>query len=456
MRRLSLAGRLLLVAAVIGAIDISLCGLVLLGNARTATSVEVDANLGLARDYVIAALGSLMRSNNPEEAVAILPGMLYQPRHARIIVIDSRTGTVHVPGPARDRDEAAPDWFRRLLAQPEKEITLPIQVGTDTYGRVIIRSDPNDEIDEVWQDVQTLTFFGGTAYFATLLALWIVSRRTLRPLARMTAGVERLGTGDYATRIGPVEVPDLSRLASRFDDLGAALECTIAEKDELNRRLVSVADEERKAIARELHDEFGPCLFGLKVEARSILEAATRAGTAPGAEATAASARSILDITDQIQRTNQALLSQLRPMELGQLPLSRALEDLADTMSGLGPDIDWTIDIDPELDRYDETTELTIYRVAQEALTNALRHAGATRIELVARRAPGRPGLAEISVDDDGRGLAPGVSPGNGLRGMRERIASVGGRLRICPSSMGGVRVEAEVPLEPVALQEAV
>lgn len=447
MGRLSLAGRLLLVAAVIGAIDIVLCGLILLGNARTATLVEVDANLGLARDYVIAAIGSLMRGNDPDEAIQILPGMLYQPRHARIIVVDSRTGTVHVPGPARTDEEAAPDWFRRLLAQPEKEITLPIQIGTDTYGKVVIRSDPDDEIDEVWQDVRTLALFGGIAYLATLLGLWIVSRLTLRPLARMAEVVERLGAGDYSARIGPVTVPDLSRLAARFDDLAGALQRTIAEKDELNRRLVSVADEERKAIARELHDEFGPCLFGLKVEARSILEADT-------SPATAASARSILDITDQIQRTNQALLSQLRPMELGQLPLSRALEGLADTMSGLGPDIDWTIDIDQTLDRYDETSEITVYRVAQEALTNALRHAGAHRIEFVARRAPHRPGTAEIVVSDDGRGMAPATPPGNGLRGMRERIESVGGRLAIGPSPEGGVRVVAEIPL--LALQEAV
>lgn len=445
MGRLSLAGRLLLVAAVIGAVDIVLCGLVLLGNARTATSVEVEANLGLARDYVIAAVGSLMRSNNPEEVIQILPGMLYQPRHARIIVIDARTGTVHVPGPPRADERSSPDWFRRLLAQPEREITLPIQIGADTFGKVVIRSDPNDEINEVWQDVRTLALFGGAAYFATLTALWIISRLTLRPLARMAEVVERIGAGDYATRIGPVEVPDLTRLAARVDGLGAALERTIAEKDELNRRLVSVADEERKAIARELHDEFGPCLFGLKVEARSILAGATR----DGAGATAASARSILDITDQIQDTNQALLSRLRPMDLGRMPLSRALEDLADTMSGLGPDIDWTIDIDPELDRYDETTELTVYRVAQEALTNALRHSGARRIEFTARHAPGRPRSAQIIVADDGAGLASGAAPGNGLRGMRERIASVGGRLSIGPSAWGGLRIEAEAPLEP-------
>lgn len=451
MSRLSLAGRLLLVAAVIGAIDIVLCGIVLLGNARTATAVEVDANLGLARDYVIASVGSLLRSNDPEDVLAILPDTLYQPRHARITVIDGKTGMVHVADPPRQNGESAPDWFRQLLAPPEKNVILPIRVARDTYGKVIISSDPNDEINDVWEDVRTIAVFGGTAYAATLLALWLVVRRTLRPLARMTEGVERLGSGDYATRIGAVDVPDLALLASQFDHLGAALERTIAEKDDLNRRAVSVADEERKAIARELHDEFGPCLFGLKVEARSILDSSVRDGNS----GIAASAQSILAITDQIQRTNQALLSQLRPMELGQLPLSGALEDLADTMSGLGPDIDWTIDIDPDFDSYDDTTELTVYRVAQEALTNALRHSGARRIELVARRDPRRPGVAQIIVADDGRGLAAGSAPGNGIRGMRERVASVGGRLTIGPSAEGGVRVEAEVPLEGVAMQEA-
>lgn len=450
MSRLSLAARLLLVAAAIGAAGILICGLLLIGNARTATSVEVEANLALARDYAIAAVGSLLRTNQPEAAVSILPGTLYQPRHARIVVIDGRTGIIRVPGPPQQDAPAAPDWFRRLLVQPEKEIILPVRVGNRTYGQVIIRPDPSDEIDEAWQDVRTLALFGGIAYVVTLVALWIVVRRTLRPLARMADGVERLGAGDYSTRIGEVRVPDLARLAACFDTLGSTLEQTLAEKDELNRRLVSVADEERKTIARELHDEFGPCLFGLKVEARAILDSAA----ARDRTAVEASARSILAIVDQIQTTNQNLLRQLRPMELGELPLSQVLEDLADTLSGLGPDVEWSIDIDPELDRYDETTELTLYRIAQEALTNALRHSGARRIEFAARLEG--PGRARIIVADDGCGLPPALLPGSGIRGMRERIESVGGRIDIASAPGGGVRVEADVPLQALQLQEAV
>lgn len=452
MGRLSLAGRIVLVAAVIGGFAMAVRGATLLGNARSATRVEVDSNLRFARDYVVATVGSLPRDGSAADLLARLPRVLAQPRHVRIFVSAGEGEPGFAPVPLPEEEGEAPRWFRDLVAPPMKQVILPIRHGAEAFGEIIIRSDPNDEIDEVWRDVRSLAMLGAAAYVATLLALWLVTRLALRPLTRMAEGVARIEAGDYDGAIGEVGIPELADLAARVDGLGATLKRTIAEKDGLNRRLVSVGDEERKAIARELHDEFGPCLFGLKVEARSILAAAS----ARDPRSVESGARSILGIVDLIQGTNRSLLKRLRPMELGELPLAQVLEGLAAGMGPLGPDVGWTIDIDPALDRYDETTELTLYRVAQEALTNALRHANAGRILFAVHRDPERPGWARLVITDDGEGIACPAVPGNGLRGMRERIASVAGRIAVTSASGGGTRVEAEVPLKEVKLPERV
>lgn len=444
--RLPLSWRVALLVAVTGAVVLLLSAVAMVVNARTAIKLEVEANRGLARDYVIAAVGSLMRENTPEAVVTFLPGALYQPRHARITVVDRTTGLTHfpeVPSTAERDGEEAPRWFRRLLAPPIQQVVLPIQVGPRIYGDVLITSDPFDEIFEVWQDFRTLSVIGALAYALTLVALVVVVTRTLRPLNQMADVLARLETGDYAARIGSVSVPDLDRLAGHVDQLAVALEHTMGEKDALTRKLVTVQDEERRSVARELHDEFGPCLFGLRVEARAILEEAERSNAAKQV----GHARSILEVVEQIQAANRALLGRLRPMTIGQLPLSQVLEDLLESLAGIGGDMTWSRDLSPELGVHDETTDLTAYRIVQEAATNVLRHAGASRIHVEARYTDASGQRIAIRVTDDGKGIEPSHATGAGLQGMKERARSVGGCLSVRSAAGGGSTIEAQIPV---------
>lgn len=453
IERFSLAGRIVLVTALSGAAVILAASLALVSNARHAIAVETDANRVLARNYVIATIGSLLRDNAPEDLISFLPGALYQPRHARILVVDRTSGILHQPEPphaAETAEAAVPGWFRALLAPPANEVRLPVRVNGRTFGDVIVIADPFDEIAEIWQDFRALGMIAGAAYVVTLVLLWIVVNRTLRPLERMTGGIERLGDGDFSVRIGEVHVPDLRRLGRCIDALGAALQRTLSEKDELNRRMVSVQDEERRIIARELHDEFGPCLFGLKVEAQAMLEEGLRMK----AEPIVASARSLLAIAARIEGTNDDLLARLRPMELGELPLPQVLEDLVDGLRAMAPALDWSIEIAPDPGFPDETTSLTVYRVVQEAVTNVLRHARARRIGVTVQPDPTRDRWLRVIVEDDGIGLSSLSEPGTGLRGMRERIEALSGVLDIAPGAAGGLCVRAAIPL--ASSQEAV
>ena len=442
--RIGLVWNVVLVTGAMGALVLLLSAAALIHNARSAIGVEVTYGQRLARDYVIAAVGSLMRGNNPEMAVAFLPGTLFQPRHVQISVLDHVRGITHFPREKTQSAEfeAAPDWFHALLSPAARELRIPISVGPDTFGTVIITTDPADEINEVWEDFRLLGMIGAVAHISTLLILMLVLRATLRPLKTMAVTFFEVEAGDHAARIGKMRTPEFAPLARRFDSLAETVQTTLAEKDALNRRLLELQDEERRAVAMELHDEYGPSLFCLRVEARAIGELANTLGSPELAQ------RAILlrEIVEHIQTTNRALLDRLRPMELDELPLSNVLEDMLDRLRGLGPDLDWRVGIGVAADQMmDDAAKLTLYRVTQEAVTNALRHADATAIRVSLSTDPSRPDWLVLEVADDGRGWKG--EEGSGIRGMRERAASAGGRLSIEPLGRSGTRVCLRLPV---------
>ena len=225
-------------------------------------------------------------------------------------------------------------------------------------------------------------------------------------------------------------------IAAGVDDLAQALARAQADRARLQRRVVTRGDEERKAVARDLHDEMGPCLFGLRVEADALREAAPT-------PAIAAHAQAIARIAEEIARVNRALLGDLRPAAIGQLPLAAVLADYVADLGRRFPDLEIGLDLAPGLPEPDEATALTLFRILQEGTTNALRHAGASRVSV---RLWTDLAHWRMELRDNGRGMAPGAREGTGLTGMRERITLLGGDLRLF-SGAGGTTIAASLPL---------
>jgi two-component system sensor histidine kinase UhpB len=246
-----------------------------------------------------------------------------------------------------------------------------------------------------------------------------------------------LRRGDLSARVGPVAQRDLIPIAAGVDDLAQALQQAQADRARLQRRVVTRGDEERKAVARDLHDEMGPCLFGLRVEADALREAAAT-------PAIAAHAQAIADIAEEIARVNRALLGDLRPAAIGQLPLATVLSDYVADLGRRFPDLDIDLDLAPGLAEPDEATALTLFRIVQEGTTNALRHAGADRVTV---RLWTDPAHWRIVLSDDGGGMAPDSREGTGLTGMRERITLLGGDLSLSSGSEG-TTISASLPLQ--------
>jgi signal transduction histidine kinase len=245
---------------------------------------------------------------------------------------------------------------------------------------------------------------------------------------------ERLGVLVALDRVsgGPgFDDEDEELIAAVAASAATALATAQSVAKERLRDSIAAAEHARGRWARELHDETLQGLVGL----RMLLTSARRTS----------SSEELGDAIDHTKREIQnlrALIAELRPAALDELGLGPAIETLA-SRSGTAAGLDVSTRVSlGELGRLSPETESTIYRLVQEALTNAAKHAGAERVRVEVARDNG---TVEVLVEDDGRGFDPALpTSGLGLVGMRERVELTGGRLEI--SSRPGTRVSARLP----------
>ncbi|HEX8741949.1 MAG TPA: HAMP domain-containing sensor histidine kinase [Thermoleophilaceae bacterium] len=274
---------------------------------------------------------------------------------------------------------------------------------------------------------------------AGLVIIFLVNvamlRRALAPLDRLRSLMRTADPLRPGRRIPTYsDAAEVVELTEAFNEMLARLE---RERRDSSSRVLDALESERLRLSRELHDEIGQGLTALLLE----LENASRDVPPESAAAVHAARESARASLEEVRRVAR----QLRPEALDDLGLRSALTNLADRMSG-APGVEVARTIEPDLPPLGADEELALYRVAQEALTNAARHSGAARIEL---RLESRDGRVELSVRDDGVG-AGGVQEGAGLIGMRERALMIGADLAVGPAPGGGFEVRLALrPREP-------
>lgn len=218
----------------------------------------------------------------------------------------------------------------------------------------------------------------------------------------------------------------------------AELAKTLAENRQLIQRSIQVQEDERRNIARELHDEMGQWLNALKLDAVSIRDRAD-------GEIKAA-AQSIVDVTNHVYEVARNLMRRLRPVALDELGLPSALQYLVDQWQRRHPTVRCTFSTDGSLEELGEVANITLYRFVQECLTNVAKHAEAGEVRIVLRRVDGT-GEVELAVSDDGRGFEPRrATLGMGLLGLRERIEVLGGAFTLEAGTGRGVSVRGLLP----------
>jgi two-component system sensor histidine kinase UhpB len=270
---------------------------------------------------------------------------------------------------------------------------------------------------------------------ALVLVVMVVGNALLLrvPFSGLTTLVRRMETLDVLQprdRLPQMGGAETSTLITGFNTMLDRLE---QERLASTRRMVTTLEGERQRIGQELHDEIGQRLTGILLQLGRIQVEAPDS-LLPRIAGVQNEARATLDEVG-------ALAWQVRPGVLDDLGLVSALEALADSLGANGSARVATT-VPDRLERMTNEVELAVYRIAQEALTNATRHSGATAIRLELRRTRQDPVL---QITDNGRGLVGPDHEGPGLRGMRERALLVGGRLRV-HAQAPGLRVRLAIP----------
>jgi two-component system sensor histidine kinase UhpB len=221
--------------------------------------------------------------------------------------------------------------------------------------------------------------------------------------------------------------------------MAARLAETAAENRRLNERLLTLQEEERSELARDLHDEVSPYLFAINADAAT----ASRLIENGCAGDAALHVRLIVDAVRHMQRQVRRMLGRLRPIGLAEFGLREAIENLVAFWHRRRPEIHYEVAVSAECEDLVDVVGTAICRIVQEALSNALRHAEPNRVAISIER--GRDEI-KLSVADDGQGMRDPDKLGYGLIGISERVSAVGGRLSFSSKSEGGFAVVAALP----------
>jgi two-component system, NarL family, sensor histidine kinase UhpB len=450
-QKLSLRARINLLLALVLTLGLAINVARLVLEAGPRVQAEDQSVVRLARVFIDTIVAGLNEAPDPEPRLDQIVRDLRRLRHVSITRqgdVAERSGMADNPDDNTDV-RSPPAWFVRLVHPEQTTVNVPISIKGKS-GSLLITSHPNDEMAEIWDGIITQLQIGTVIALVLFLITARVVSRALAPIQTLSEAMIKIEAGGYDTRVKPDGPPELAAICDKLNHLAATLGNAVDDKRRLAERVVSLQDVERKEIARELHDEFGPYLFALRAHAGALMRIADTRDS--NVEATRKHGSAILEQVNALQQSNRRVLEKLRPVGLTELGLHKALGALLRLWGETHPDVVIETAISQSLGDTGETADLTIYRTIQEALTNVFRHAGATCINVTVEPTELASGMmrtgrggALVRVRDNGGGLRPDHKLGLGLTGMRERILALGGSLTIA-SGDGGVTVEAVVP----------
>jgi two-component system, NarL family, sensor histidine kinase UhpB len=414
---------------------------------RSSVREEIEAaNLVAAQ-----VLGNLILTYSLSGGTQAVQDMLQRLGHVRAneLTLRAPSGELlyHSPPAVYKAGREAPAWFTRLLAPAPARQVFTLGDGAE----VVIEAQPSRAILDAWDDLaRLLALAAATLIVLSGLAFWLVER-ALAPFPVITAGLGRLQRGELAFRLPPLPGAEAHAIGAAFNSMAQAVQdkmeaerearearSRLEERRELALLIEQSVEEERRLIAHELHDEFGQSVTAIRSLALAIANQSRENDTG-------STARLISEEAARLYDAMHGLIPRLAPLSLDTLGLAAALESLVRDWQRRHPVplLSLRQQLPAELGA---SVSLAAYRVVQEGLVNALRHAHATRVMIEVSSTSER---MIVSVTDDGVGLPESWSrPGHfGLRGLAERVEHLGGTLQVRNREPQGVGLTADIPL---------
>jgi len=415
--------------------------------ARTSVREEIEA-ANRAASQLLGRLASIYsREGGPELLLQFLQQLGRV--HANDIVLESPAGHVlyRSPPPTYKAGREAPAWFAHLLVPAPARHTFPLAGGV----WLIVEAHSSRAVLDAWDQItRLLTVATIMLIIVNGLAFRLVGR-ALAPFPVIADGLQRIQQGDLAFRLPQLPGFEAHAIGGAFNRMAQAVEdkvqaerkaleaeTQLEERREMAHLVEQRVEEERRLIAHELHDEFSQSVTAIRSLALAIV---TQGAARDPREA----ARLIAEEAARLYDAMHGLIPRLVPLSLDTLGLAETLESLVRDWQRRTPSIALLLRQELSADPGPSVT-LAIYRVVQEGLINALRHAQASRVDVSVQSDAHR---MVVMINDDGVGLpADWARPGHfGLRGLRERVVHLGGVLTVVNREPHGVCLRAEIPL---------
>ncbi len=400
-----------------------------------AAIVAKTLELQQSKTQWVASPRSEFPNLDPVSAYVMTPGLCLAFRGAGEMLQRFCSGA---PTPASPPPQVFAAFYRGLF-DPGREAARPVIVRGVKLGEAVVSVDPAVQTAEAWHEAGRLMIALAIALPLLCALVYAALARALRPTRMIRTGLERIAANDLTARLPPFDLAELSAVREVFNHLAESLDTALAERSELTRKLIALQDEERRHLARELHDEFGQSLAAIRALASSARQ--TAAQDCP----------SLLSECDGIARTATGMMEtlrgtlfRLRPPDVEELGLVASLEGLVAGWNGRSRgETRFSIRFDGAFETLPAAVSANLYRIVQEALTNAAKHAGATKVSLELTM---RADEIALAIDDDGRSSEPAAKSGMGLLGMRERVAALRGRLSFEAGPHGGSALRVVIP----------
>lgn len=331
--------------------------------------------------------------------------------------------------------------FYRWIFGSNFETTKSISVNNQRYGTLTVSANQDVQIAQAWEDVCNFIGLATLTTIAISFLVFMSVRRTVLPTCMIVEGLERIRKGDLSYRLPLFDIVEWQIISDAVNHLADSQQQLLEDRRQLIVKLMTLQEDERRYLSRELHDEFGQCLAGINAITASV--SYTAAEKCP-------------DLIDEISRINtitkhmmnsiHSLLARLRPVELDELGLAASLNGLVSNWNTRNKGkIFYQLNIEDDCKNISESQSVALFRITQECLTNIVKHSAATKVDISLKAEADK---IIFTVKDNGVATElPFVNKsGIGLFGIYERVTALQGDVLFTINEPHGLVVRVSLP----------
>ncbi|AFJ01484.1 signal transduction histidine kinase, glucose-6-phosphate specific [Methylophaga frappieri] len=337
-----------------------------------------------------------------------------------------------------------PYWFGKLYQhffRPVDEVRQPVSFNAIQYGIVLVTLNSQLETTRAWKNLRAVTGVMTVTLLILCLFIFLVFQRLLRPAKQIVNGLEKMREGQLHYQLPDFEINEWKQTSSAINALAKSQLDILRENRRLTLKLMNTQEDERRYIARELHDEFAQCLAGINATTASM-----RMSVKDSSSSIRAELDSINQITEHMMTALRSLLIRLRPVEVDEIGLRASLQKLIKSWQQRSVDqIEIKLLLSANLEELPDPLPINIYRIIQEALTNIAKHANATQVDIVIDQTLDQ--QLSMVIKDNGQNVQADIQPGMGLLGINERVDALGGTSKVFCDTDGGFIMHITLPL---------